>query len=182
MRSPGLSKPIRPRFALASTGASRAGRKPLKEMTPEDSCGMVGWAWLEGRSCGGVRSVLENLPVFRSRNERHHGMSCARSRPSFALLAALSLTWLLTVQMTPALCAGALRGFAPRPAHWRTGCRHSLRSASCLKHQGAPDCVGVLRAWGVGRRLGRLAARTIPTLSALLKHHLRFLGRLIVRP
>ena len=40
----GLGKPIRPRFALASMGASRDDGKPLKEMTPEDSGGMAGWS------------------------------------------------------------------------------------------------------------------------------------------
>ena len=74
-----------------------------------------------------------------------------------ALFAALSLTWLLTVQMTPAW-QKPLFGLAPsRGFCWRTGCRHSLRSASVLAHQGAPDCVGELRA---------LALRTAPLLRA----------------
>ena len=77
---------IRPRFALASTSASRADGRPLKEMPPEDSCGMEGWAWLEGRPFGLGFSVLEILPNFRSRNERQCEMSCARSRPRYAQL------------------------------------------------------------------------------------------------
>ena len=87
----GLGKPIRPRFALASTGASGWHGRPLKEMPPEDSCGMVGWAWLEGRLCGGVRSVLEILPNFRLRKKRQSGMSFARSRPRFAALLSISV-------------------------------------------------------------------------------------------
>ena len=102
-----------------------------------------------GRLYGLGFSVLEILPNFRSRNERQSGMSCARSRPRFALLAALSLTWLLTVQMSPAW-QKPLFGLAPsRGFCWRTGCRHSLRSASVLAHRDAPDCVGELRAWAL---------------------------------
>ena len=40
----GLGKPIRPRFALASTGGGCGYRSQLKEMSPEDSGGMAGWS------------------------------------------------------------------------------------------------------------------------------------------
>ena len=44
------------------------------------------------------------------------------------------------LQMTPALFAGAFRASPLRPAHWRIGCRASLREPSDLKHHAAPDC------------------------------------------
>ena len=60
----GLGKPIRPRFALASTGGGCGYRSQLKEMPPEDSGGMAGWALLEERLYGLAPFSLGNSTEF----------------------------------------------------------------------------------------------------------------------
>ena len=64
--------------------------------------------------------------------------SALEAARAFALLAALSLHLAVDHQMTPTLFAGASRASRLRPAHWRIGCRASLREPTDLKHHAFP--------------------------------------------